>query len=150
VVGYFTDASSVNHGFLQDGDNFTTIDVPNATDTFPFDISARGEIVGNYYDTSGISHGFSYLKRNFTTIDVPGSMQTFIQGNDLKVFAGSEHQLGTVGGSGDGPRASKWAARIGAEDGKSMVCIETAHAADNLPQLLPGESHKVSALIRAE
>jgi glucose-6-phosphate 1-epimerase len=39
---------------------------------------------------------------------------------------------------------------MGAEDWKSMVCIETANAADNLVQLLPGESHKMTALVRVE
>jgi D-hexose-6-phosphate mutarotase len=39
---------------------------------------------------------------------------------------------------------------MGAEDWKSMVCIETANAAENLVQLLPGESHKMTALIRVE
>jgi D-hexose-6-phosphate mutarotase len=39
---------------------------------------------------------------------------------------------------------------MGAEDWKSMVCIETANVADNLVQLLPGESHKMIAVIRVE
>jgi glucose-6-phosphate 1-epimerase len=39
---------------------------------------------------------------------------------------------------------------MGAEDWKSMICIETANAADNVVQLLPGESHKMIALIRVE
>jgi glucose-6-phosphate 1-epimerase len=39
---------------------------------------------------------------------------------------------------------------MGAEDWKSMVCIETANAADNVVRVLPGESHKLVALIRVE
>jgi len=36
------------------------------------------------------------------------------------------------------------------DDWKKMVCIETANAADNAVELLPGESHKMTALIRIE
>ena len=34
VVGYFQDASGVYHGFLKDGEDFTTIDAPDASATF--------------------------------------------------------------------------------------------------------------------
>jgi glucose-6-phosphate 1-epimerase len=45
---------------------------------------------------------------------------------------------------------TKGMADMGADDWKSMMCIETANAADNIVQLLPGESHKMSASIHVE
>src|SRR5436189_65720 len=55
---------------------FTTIDVPGATRTAPFDINNRGQIVGDYVDGGGTSHGFLLDKGTFTTIDPPGSVFT--------------------------------------------------------------------------
>src|SRR2546421_43211 len=55
---------------------FTTIDVPGATRTAPFDINNRGQIVGDYVDAGGTSHGFLLDKGTFTTIDPPGSVFT--------------------------------------------------------------------------
>jgi D-hexose-6-phosphate mutarotase len=36
------------------------------------------------------------------------------------------------------------------DDGREMVCVETAHAADNAIHLSPGASHKLTAKIRVE
>src|SRR5207247_818208 len=61
---------------LLDNGAFTTIDVPGATRTAPFDINNRGQIVGDYTDVNGTSHGFLLDKATFTTIDPPGSVFT--------------------------------------------------------------------------
>jgi D-hexose-6-phosphate mutarotase len=38
-----------------------------------------------------------------------------------------------------------------ARDGcKEMICVETANAADDAVHLRPGESHKLTAIIRVE
>lgn len=84
VAGYFTDASAINHGFVKDGDDFSTIDVPGATNTFGFDINDRGEVVGYYIDQGGIFHGFVERNGNFATVDFPGATQTLINGNDAR------------------------------------------------------------------
>jgi len=84
VAGFFTDANGVNHGFIKDGDDFTNIDVPGATNTYVFDINDRGETVGYYTDAAGVNHGFVERHGKFTTVDVPGALITLIFGNDAR------------------------------------------------------------------
>ncbi|MDQ1468871.1 MAG: hypothetical protein QOJ99_351, partial [Bryobacterales bacterium] len=55
---------------------FTTIDPPGSTFTFPFGINAQDDIVGNYV-AGGAIHGFLLHEGNFTTIDFPGATNTF-------------------------------------------------------------------------
>ena len=74
----------MNHGFVKDGDDFTNIDVPGATNTYAFDINDRGETVGGYTDAAGVSHGFVERHGKFTTVDVPGALVTQIFGNDAR------------------------------------------------------------------
>ncbi len=62
------------HGFLKDGESFTTIDVPGAAGTGGSWINNRGEIVGSWFDASGANHGYvRSAAGQFTTVDVPGS-----------------------------------------------------------------------------
>jgi len=84
VAGFFTDANLVNHGFVKDGDDFRTIDVTGASNTFVFDINDRGETAGYYSDQSGNYHGFVERNRKFTTVDFPNATATFIFGNDAR------------------------------------------------------------------
>ena len=65
IVGTYCDGAppcligpTDNHGFLLDGQNFTTIDVSGATATALTAINARGDVVGGYTDTNGHTHGF--------------------------------------------------------------------------------------------
>jgi probable HAF family extracellular repeat protein len=58
IVGYYTDASGKEHGFLYDSGTFTTIDNPSGTQTELNGINNSGEIVGSYTDSVGHSHGF--------------------------------------------------------------------------------------------
>jgi len=71
--------SSGTHGFIKDGDVFTTIDVPGALETLPFGLNNRGQIVGIYSTSSG-GHSFIYEKGVFSTIAVPNSMATGARG----------------------------------------------------------------------
>jgi len=83
VVGHFQDAGSVFHGFLKNGDRFTTIDLPAALSTYALDINDSGEIDGFYFDTTGTPHGFVRGRDGqFTTFDVPGAVETILYGND--------------------------------------------------------------------
>jgi probable HAF family extracellular repeat protein len=84
VAGSFTDANFVNHGFVKDGDDYTIVDVPGATNTFVFDINDRGEAVGYYIDAAGAYHGFVERQGKFTTVDFPGAVLTLIFGNDAR------------------------------------------------------------------
>jgi probable HAF family extracellular repeat protein len=58
VVGIYSDAGGVVHGFLWKGGKFTTIDVPGATATLVLGIDNRGQTVGSYVDADGRYHGF--------------------------------------------------------------------------------------------
>ncbi|HKV05861.1 MAG TPA: hypothetical protein VJO53_12255 [Candidatus Acidoferrales bacterium] len=68
VVGTYSDASQVRHGYLRNsGGTFTTIDDPSAAQlpfsavnigTVPRHINASGAIVGIFSDAAGTRHGF--------------------------------------------------------------------------------------------
>src|SRR5262249_55166966 len=79
IVGSFTDAEGVDHGFLLAHGVFTTIDVPGAVGTFAHGINARGQIVGAFQDAAGAGHRFVLTRGVFTTFDVPGAIQTDAQ-----------------------------------------------------------------------
>jgi|HubBroStandDraft_6_1064221.scaffolds.fasta_scaffold01122_12 YVTN family beta-propeller protein len=71
MVGSYTDASSVTHGFSLTGGVFTTIDFPGATLTEAVGINNVGEIVGSYNDSQGVGHGFLLSNGTFTSITDP-------------------------------------------------------------------------------
>lgn len=59
VVGTYSDAAGLTHGFLRHRKAFTDVDAPDALDvTRCFGISAQGWIVGDYFDAAGVRHGF--------------------------------------------------------------------------------------------
>jgi len=57
IVGGYTDAFAVGHGFFDSGGSFTPIDVPGAGFTNAWAINDSGDIVGEYTDATG-THGF--------------------------------------------------------------------------------------------
>lgn len=57
VVGIYTDASAVSHGFLFNG-AYTSFDYPGATFTEATGINPSGVIVGLYVDSAGVVNGF--------------------------------------------------------------------------------------------
>jgi hypothetical protein len=80
VVGFYVDASGVEHGFLRDrAGNFTTVDVPGSTNTDAAGINASGKIVGTYADATG-THGYLLSGTSLTTLNVLGSTSTVATG----------------------------------------------------------------------
>jgi probable HAF family extracellular repeat protein len=82
VVGYFTDASVVPHGFIRTRDgHLTTFDAPGAglgpnldEGTVPYSINDFGVIAGQFQDSQFIYHGFiRYPDGAFTTFEVEGA-----------------------------------------------------------------------------
>jgi hypothetical protein len=82
VVGYYTDANVVPHGFLRTPDgNIISFDAPGAglganlnEGTVAYTISDAGVIVGQFEDPSEVYHGFvRYPDGSFATFDAPGA-----------------------------------------------------------------------------
>ena len=101
IAGIYSDANSVNHGFVRSPDGkFTTFDAPGAgtgsyegTGCFsdcPVSLNDWGAITGVYIDTNFVYHG--YLRSpegKIVTVDPIGSTFTFPDGiNDLGVTTG--------------------------------------------------------------
>ena len=81
AVGYFADTSGVYHGFLEQGNTYTTIDAPGATDTFAYGINNGGTIVGEWNDAAGAPQGFILTSGGlFTAVDYPGPEGTALEG----------------------------------------------------------------------
>ncbi|WP_198026707.1 FG-GAP-like repeat-containing protein [Bradyrhizobium sp. ARR65] len=76
IVGYYNNGDG-NHGFVDNGGVFTTLDDPLNTggNTGAGGINDNGQIVGTYYDAGGIFHGYLYSGGVFTTIDDPLATQ---------------------------------------------------------------------------
>ena len=82
ITGYYTDANSVNHGFLRRPDGtFTTFEAPGAgtvagsfEGTQPASINLEGTIAGTYIDANSVYHGFLRSPNGtFTTFEAPGA-----------------------------------------------------------------------------
>jgi probable HAF family extracellular repeat protein len=52
---------------------FTALDVPSSSITFPYDVNNSGTIVGGYYMVEGPTHGFIFNNGQFTDVGVPNS-----------------------------------------------------------------------------
>jgi probable HAF family extracellular repeat protein len=70
-VGFYSDSSGHDHGFLLSSGGYATIDDPSGTNTIATGINDAGQIVGQYLDSNNVSHGFLYSGGSFTTIDDP-------------------------------------------------------------------------------
>lgn len=101
IAGIYSDANSVNHGFLRSPDgHFTTFDAPGAgTGNYqgtgcpsdcPVSINDWGAVSGSYSDENYVSHG--YLRSpdgKIATVDPVGSAYTFPDGiNDFGAITG--------------------------------------------------------------
>jgi hypothetical protein len=62
------------YGFLWSKGVFTTIAVPGAKVTAPYEVDDRGQILGNYEDAGGVQHGFLRRKGVYRTIDHPDAV----------------------------------------------------------------------------
>src|SRR5262249_40824885 len=73
IIGSYTDASGVTHGFIRSrGGNITTFDAPDSTSTTPTDSTPGDVITGWYSDTFGIPHGFIRARDgSITSFDAP-------------------------------------------------------------------------------
>jgi hypothetical protein len=79
IVGIFDNATG-EHGFVESGGIYTTIDDPNASGFTEVNaINDGGTIVGSYAD-NGVRHGFVESGGVFTTLDVPNATATSAQG----------------------------------------------------------------------
>ena len=104
-MGSFRDSSGVYHGFLKQGETYTAIDVPGATDTFPLGINNSGTVVGQFANLSGMPEGFFRTSDGvFTVVDFPGALGTEI---------GNINDRGDICGYWVDPKTGVWTAFVG-------------------------------------
>jgi probable HAF family extracellular repeat protein/autotransporter passenger strand-loop-strand repeat protein len=77
VVGWFSNPSAGQHGFLYSGGTYTILDDPGGA-TYPMGINANGDVVGWFNDRTG-DHAFLYSGGSFTTLPDLG-YNTFAEG----------------------------------------------------------------------
>jgi len=91
VVGAYTDASGVTHGYLLYHGTFATIDFPGSLFTFAGGNNPEGDVIGAYSFTKNATVLHSFLLRNgvFTSFDPPGASLSDAAGiNPAGVIAG--------------------------------------------------------------
>jgi probable HAF family extracellular repeat protein len=73
VVGTYYLADGIRHGYVFDGNTYTSTDFPGALHTFLFGIDLSGRTVGSYSLASGAGpwHSFIAAGGNFTSYDFP-------------------------------------------------------------------------------
>jgi uncharacterized membrane protein len=76
IVGRYTSADGIQHGFILSRGKFRPINFPGATSTDVTWINARGQIVGGYFNSVGNEHGFLLNGGKFTTLDFPDAQFT--------------------------------------------------------------------------
>src|SRR5579863_2242972 len=85
IVGFYTDTAGMTHGFLLDGDRWTSIDYPGAIRTAATGIDPQGNIVGDFHSGNGEGlvprnqHGFLLTGGTLTEIQAPGYLGTIAQ-----------------------------------------------------------------------
>jgi YD repeat-containing protein len=113
IVGKFTTADGVDHGFRRDArGRFTTIDVPGAAATQLTKINDRGQIVGYTAAPTATdpflagARGFLLARGArgpFTPIDVPGAPRTIVYGlNDAGAIVGQYENTNAAPSPGSG------------------------------------------------
>jgi uncharacterized membrane protein len=73
IVGIYTDASNIVHGFRLDRGAFTAIDYPGAINTTVISVNASGDIAGFFLDSANHWHGFVLSDGNNFVQDYPGA-----------------------------------------------------------------------------
>jgi hypothetical protein len=74
ITGYYSDANSLNHGFLRNSSGtLTSFDVPDGVNgTFALAINPAGVVTGYYNDANSVAHGFLRASSGaFATFDAP-------------------------------------------------------------------------------
>jgi len=98
IVGYYEDSSDVWHGFLLQGSNYTTLDVPGAVSSYADGINNKGHIVLFWFDSSGVEHSSLYNGKTYKTIDVPKAKNTQANGinneDDIAFWYGGNFACG--------------------------------------------------------
>jgi probable HAF family extracellular repeat protein len=84
IVGYYTDNTGKQHGFLLSNGNFTSIDFPGATLTNARGIGPDGDVVGSYSTSVGTQppatiHGFLLSRGSYSTLQYPNHPGMFAQ-----------------------------------------------------------------------
>ncbi len=88
VTGYYEDGAGGVHGFLKEGRDISSFDVPGADYTYANGINDQDEVVGTYV-AAGVAFGYVMREGEFVTVDVPGAAVTNIFGiNDLGQIVG--------------------------------------------------------------
>src|SRR5512139_443607 len=72
IVGGYTDANNVGHGFRLDHGSFATIDYPGAISTTALSINSHGDIAGFFLDSTNQWHGYLLSDGQFFVQDYPG------------------------------------------------------------------------------
>jgi hypothetical protein len=72
IVGAYTDALNINHGFLVRGGTITSFDYPGAAWTDADAIMPQGDILGQY-GHNGATHGFLLKDGYFYPVEVSGA-----------------------------------------------------------------------------
>jgi uncharacterized membrane protein len=73
IVGTYTEADNVGHGFRLDNGVFSTIDYPGAINTAAIAVNARGDIAGFFLDSANHWHGFVLSDGRYFVQDYPGA-----------------------------------------------------------------------------
>jgi hypothetical protein len=105
IVGYYTDANGVSHGFLRNPDGAVAkFDPTGSMSTYVYGLNMEGATTGFYVDANNVYHGFlRNLKGKMTTFDAPGAGTAAGQGtitgdiNDFGVIAGYYYDPSNVG-----------------------------------------------------
>ena len=81
VVGiYNAGYGTPDHGFVKDGDNYTSLDFPGAAKTYTFGINDHGVISGTWVDSLNRLRGYWYFNGVYNLLNYPGATQTYIGG----------------------------------------------------------------------
>jgi hypothetical protein len=61
IVGQYVVSGDGLHGFLKDGDDYITIDYPNGSNTWLYDINNNGQIIGQAHDLTNYNKIYSFI-----------------------------------------------------------------------------------------
>src|SRR5262249_16846586 len=67
IVGWYRDASGVDHGFGLRGSTFRTLDFPGSFATYAYGVNDLGDVVGHIT----VGSAFAYRKGKFASFDYP-------------------------------------------------------------------------------
>ncbi len=83
-VGTVVLSDGTQPAFVNLGGVVSMFALPNATQTFAYQLNRGNQIIGYYVDASGIAHGYTRDQRGILTfpIDVPGATETMLLGNN--------------------------------------------------------------------